>query len=513
MRKELQTFFTDFSFKCSKIFGSSFTMEDLNKALKNKQLKYIDNKVYLRDETIDFPWLSEFEMITNKILAISKNPRTHIRVYKDVVNSEAAVKIDNNDLIETIKTPKFWKLNDDEEYRPEYVYTDTYETDIAIYENRFICHLVDKMNMALSNAINYVLRHVRYINKNYMHNYIPPSDIRDIIHKANFTSFYYSRKEILYRAKEEANIPLLTLTDARFVPLLRRLLNAKRNLTHIISTVFYKTVKKAKVVLESEIRPTNLLMGDKLYAPCFRFYFKLKRIKPAKDFINKIDVLCFRDYITLDLLTTLEDMGFIFNDKVRIPFKNKHIDINNLTVERKDKIQCTINAKSEDLIDVLFTLGTPDMFNEDYYINKKLLNKVAINLRTSEPRDDFSLAALEKAYRLTINNQIRSTYTNAFIVTPSIAIQNEDIVVASPYERLMGAHIKNLLRGCSLLIEGDSFLYKRICPICGARVDGETEDGNVYCVNCRSVYTTLSTGSDKKKKEFVWIKRLKNPLE
>ena len=52
-------------------------------------------------------------------------------------------------LIETLKVPAYWKQKGDR-FLPEKVFTDIFEIEYAIYENRFIINLVDKMMLFLS---------------------------------------------------------------------------------------------------------------------------------------------------------------------------------------------------------------------------------------------------------------------------------------------------------------------------------------------------------------------------
>ena len=114
-------------------------------------------------------------------------------------------------------------------------------------------------------------------------------------------------------------------------------------------------------------------------------------------------------------------------------------------------------------------------------------------------------------FKKKIANRIKSGYTNAFVITTVVNTQKDDVIICSPNIYKIDANITSMLQSCITFSEGDNFIYSHLCPVCGYYVDGEQEDGNCYCANCESVYSLLSSGENKDKKESVWIKRLKNP--
>mgnify|MGYP003294578699 FL=1 len=74
------------------------------------------------EEKVDFPWIDQLDEVTEKIMSIASNPRTHVRFDKEIRLAEQAVKVDGTDMKMTTKTSKLWRLKD-EEFKPEKVYT------------------------------------------------------------------------------------------------------------------------------------------------------------------------------------------------------------------------------------------------------------------------------------------------------------------------------------------------------------------------------------------------------
>jgi hypothetical protein len=58
-------------------------------------------------------------------------------------------------------------------------------------------------------------------------------------------------------------LKLLTTADSPIVKTLMQMLKLRSDLSHAISTPFYKTVKKSKPLSESDVHITNLLAGDR----------------------------------------------------------------------------------------------------------------------------------------------------------------------------------------------------------------------------------------------------------
>ncbi|MCQ2815094.1 MAG: hypothetical protein MJ227_02245, partial [Bacilli bacterium] len=136
---------------------------------------------------------------------------------------------------------------------------------------------------------------------------------------------------------------------------------------------------------------------------------------------------------------------------------------------------------------------------------------VSIDLVPRKDEEFLNAEELSMHFRRLINQRLKKVYTNAFVVTPIDGTEKDDVIICSPHVYKIDANITNMIKSCLIFAEGDTTLYSKVCPVCGAYMDGEQENGNCYCSNCGSVYSLMSQGKDNDKSELIWIKRIKNP--
>ncbi len=506
----LNKYLQDFNRNLLNNVGVNFTYVNLSNLIEKKKIK-VDGLQhnYFRDE-IEFSWLSELEIVTEKIMAIASNPRTHIKFEKEIKKAEQVVKIDNYDIIETLKLPKYWRKKDDE-YLPEYLYTDQYEMEYAIYENRFIINLIDKMLQFLSRVISDLYEKVKKVNRNFIEHHVPVSDIDILQDIANFEKLSYASNNVArVNNKVQKNIKLLTTKDSPYVEALKRVLEAKKTLSHVLSTPFYKIVKKSKRLSDADVHITNMLAGDKRYSPCYNFYLKLLTIDSSFRVDDEpVAIKDYHNYVLLNLFHAFEDIGFTATSKMATLTSKDQLIIAKKISFKKDEIVCKINSDSEDHIDLLFEIKFKTMKTENMALKKT--SKVSIDLLPSTNIEYSSEEELEPYFKKKIAHRLAHGYTNAFIVTTVDNTQKEDVIICSPYVYKIDANVRSMIESCIIFSEGDSYVYSHLCPVCGYYVDGEQEDGNCYCTNCDSVYALFTKGNKKDNKESVWIKRIKNP--
>ena len=466
------------------------------------------------EEKIDFPWLDELEMVTEKIMAIASKPRTHIKVEKDVKKAEQAVKIDNYDVIETLKVPAYWKQKGDR-FLPEKVYTDIFEIEYAIYENRFIINLVDKMMLFLSQVVAQLYEQIKHVSKKFIDFHVPIADVDLIQDLAGFDTFKFvpTSSTRNKKVKDEA-AKLLTTKDSPYVEALKKILICRANVSHVRSTPFYKEVKKAKPLSDSDVHITNMLAGDRTYAPCYDFYRKLLHLMVQNiNDTEPVNPKDYHNYVLGNIFAAFDDLGFkekSGNAKIRHNDNIMHLEKYALT---KDDVTCYITTHDEDHIDFEFvlkdTIGTkvPDGEVGD----KKMKSTVSLDLYPSTTAEYPNVDELTEYFKKKVQARLKAGYTNAFVITAVDGTQKDDVIICSPQVYKIDANVKSMIDSCIIFAEGDNYIYSHICPVCGFYVDGEQDDGNCYCANCDSAYSLMSDGKNDKVKESVWIKRLRNP--
>ena len=511
----LSKYLEDYSTNVLKQVGKEFSYASfMNKSLTNRDLRATGLSTNFYEERIDFPWLEELELVTEKVMAIASKPRTHIKVEKDVKKAEQAVKIDNSDIIETLKVPAYWKRKGDR-FLPEKVYTDIFEIEYAIYENRFIINLVDKMLLFLSQVVAQLYDQIKNVNKKFIDSHISLADVDIIQDLAGFDTYkYIAKSDTRSKRLKEDDAKLLTTKDSPYVEALRKILICRANVSHVRSTPFYKEVKKAKPLSDSDVHLTNMLAGDKTYAPCYDFYRKLLHlmVKNIKD-IGDINPKDYHNYVLGNIFSAFNDLGFqdvASNKKIKHEDNVMHLDEYALV---KNDLTCYITTHDEDHIDLRFELAPTASLNVEYgeVGDKKLSNLVSLDLYPSTTPDYPNADELVEYFKQKTRARLKSGYTNAFIITAVDGTQKDDVIICSPQVYKMDANVMSMIDSCMIFAEGDNYVYAHICPVCGFYVDGEQEDGNCYCANCDSAYSLMSEGKNNKVKESVWIKRLRNP--
>jgi|GEM_PF-882488 len=458
-----------------------------------------------------YPWLPEFANVVEKIMAICSDPRTHLKAEKEVKQAEKAVKIDNTDVRMTLRVPRFWKQKNDR-MLPEYIYSDVFETEYAIYENRFIVALIDKMLLFLSHVIADLYSQVRFLYQYVYDQDIDMPDIDEIQKDVSSTHTHKRDAHGRYLKKRDQKEPLklLTTADSPIVKTLMQMLKLRSDLSHAISTPFYKTVKKSKPLSESDVHITNLLAGDRKYAPCFRFYLKLLSMLARQ---HEAEIMLNNGYINFcisEIMLAYRRLGFRTSTRKLKLNKRKNLDVKHIKFVRKN-ITADLTLTGSHITTYYRYTGLP---KDATYLNgkKKLRCRVSIDIVPTLTVDYPTVDELSRYISSVIFKRLtpEQDYENAFVLTSVNGANDRGAILCSPFFGKIDANIENMLKASLTFIEADKWTYSKVCPVCGFYVDGEQEDGNCYCANCDSVYSIIDNGKKKGSKQTLWLKRLHN---
>lgn len=481
--------------------GNSFTFEDFAKALKEDKIVLSRPNQYLSDEKQELPWMEEFKKALKAVIKIVANPRYHIYSFKEPTLTEKVTKIDSHDIIESSKNDAYWQCTDGFHFVPKMFSTTINETDICIYENRFVAYLVDTMLEFVNASIRDMRRKVRFASQNFAQNQVSYADADELLELANFKQFTY-RKHTYSR-----EMPLLTNRTAPFLNALKELYLIKKDLQRIQSTNFYRTLKRSRPLTAQQIHITNLLMGENNYRTCYNFYNRLLELR-HKPVNNKVHQRNYYDFVVYTLLKTLSDLGFKFN-KNRILFNNPHHVMMTNYVCEKEGIKARINVKENEIRVNFMVEYLNGKFHKVLNLHEKRQNNICFIM---EPNLGISYTAdeINDLFGGLVESKLRNNrYANAFVVTPHNEFNVSNAVVVSPFEENIDLSLKNAIQSSLIFTEGDSDIYRGICPICGAHVDGELEDGNCHCPECGSVWTSLISGDNHNYQHTIWFKSIK----
>ena len=450
------------------------------------------------NEEKSYPWIPEFSAVTENIMSIVSKPRTHLKVYKEVTQAEKAHKIDNTDVTMTLKVPRFWKEKDNR-MLPEYIYSDIAETDYAIYENRFVVALIDKMRAFISHIIVELYNQPRYLTR-----YVYDAQV-------GLMDLNFLQKETLDPFNPVNNpSDLLTDKDDPIIATLRKLLDAQRILSHSVSTPFYKEVKKAKALSDSDIHATNMLIGDRNYAACFQFYMKLINLSADQNKKEQLLDIGYCNWVTQKLFEVYKRLGFKIEPETIVLNKDGWIDISKVKATH-GALTVTFERDSDTHIIVNYRVADPRLVEMDPDTRKRR-SRVSIDfmpgINAEVPTvDDLNVEINHLLFhRLTPEQD----FENAFVITAENLVSERGAIIANPHLAKIDSNLENMIRSTLTFLKGDAWTYSRICPVCGAYMDGENTDGNFYCPNCDSVYSFIETAVGEHN-EMIWVKRLHSP--
>ena len=182
----------------------------------------------------DKSFFDEISFVLSVIITIIKHP--HIASYDidEIIRADLAGHIENDSFQMVFKDPKLWK-DKENEMIPEEVYYHEHVDEIKIYENIFIGMLINLIEQDLKKT----------------------------------HEFYISLLPTLSATKQ-----LITNEEVKYA--INKCEKELKKIRYIKETFFFKQIKKCNLNLR-RIIPTNILLKDRLYNYCFKFYKKFIR--------------------------------------------------------------------------------------------------------------------------------------------------------------------------------------------------------------------------------------------
>jgi len=507
-QRDLVEFFESFNNQLVKLFPKPFTFSDLEKAIVKGKLPLHDSKTYIEEDNIKFDWITNFIEMLNVIRAIIKTPKSVLFTTKELKPISQVGKMSSTDLDDTAKNTKLWKKDQSGVFKPEKMISDTYLEGLQIYENRFVIFVIEEMEEFLNGILNYLYSKVRFINSRYIDDRVIMSDLKTLDELCDFKNFTFSDKDA--KTENSDSVPLLTLSDAPFLKTIQQIISLKSKVYYLHSTNFYKIVKMATPLRAREIHMSNIMNDSPTYSKVFRFYQYLVDLK-NQFFVEDDHVLthAYKDYALIRIMLTLKELGYVFpKDELRIT--QKHLLIpDELVLDHPAGVTCSVTS-SHRKINLLFEVKYQEgKFHKQINLENRrrsLINfDICANINEMEENN-----SLESYYSGLVYSKVDKGFTNSFVITPYCSNSDANIIYLSPIHEKTGSHLKSALVGCTLFVEGDQEIYHTICPICGSRVDGEDDDGNIRCPHCSSIYSFLRNGDHFNYKDTIWIKRINN---
>lgn len=373
----------------------------------------------------DDAFFDEISFILNVIASIISHPHLSNKGEDVIIRSELAGHISVESFQRTFKEPSFWKEKD-LEMAPEYVHHYQYTDEIRIYENIFIGMVVKLLDQEVTEYIEFYNQLIPSIDNN-------------------------NSNELL----EDENTEIA----------LRKLSVLRRKLKFIKNSYFYKEVSKVKFSLKN-LQPTNILVKDRLYNHCYRFY---------KKFIQYIDkeslTKDFNTYYYLLVVKILKKNGFVLDESKKQTKHNLHLYNNgyyaNVLLEK---------GKSSILLQI--------SLDGSNYISK---HRLVLNT----DRD------IEDLYGVNTNDVLTVEFATLWNIKDSSNLKHFIFKNAMLEEEVAAYWVNSKFEERAI----KQNMFTRYCPVC--KGDNLDENKEIYtCHECESIYTF-------KKENLAWFLRLR----
>ncbi len=265
----------------------------------NNGNNYVNQILTAESLYLDDEWILTITKYLHSIEQICKNPRRFIIDQKEVVPVEKARKIDSESIRHLAShTMNIRGSNEEGEIIPSRILTTYMAEDLAIYENRFVVTLINRLVTFIEQRYNYVEQNV---------------NSKDVI-KLKFTDdCKFGKADFAF------DLGITVRTDSKNIVMLKRnsdLLNQievlRKRINILRMTDFYITVNKAKPVV-LPISKTNLIINDKDYSNCYKLFLFIsgyaqlgysvevaeKQLSVDTDFFDDLTMLAMLSFLTL----------------------------------------------------------------------------------------------------------------------------------------------------------------------------------------------------------------------
>lgn len=399
------------------IYASKNLGNDLYLNIDNVKIKSLQDYSFKNDEA----FFDKISFILSVISSIIAHPFISNKGEDVIVRADQAGHIPPSAIQDVFKDTKLWKEKN-LEMVPEYVHYHQYTDELRIYENLFIGMLINLIDNELTKY------RVFYVSL------IPSVD-------DDFSNFLDNKKT------EKA---------------LKVIEHLKRKIRFIKNTYFYKEVSKGNLNFKN-VQPTNILLKNRLYNQCFKFYRSIIKYSDQVEITN--DLKLYYSYL---VLKTFKSLGFVINTDEKSSVKKYQFKYN------------------------------------DYYVNYDYSKNNSAKLTIKYGRFQANHALYFKTSDEEENFEFDSD-----------ALSNQVISIWNLYDESGSCCIKNytteeeLIKRWILSKFNESYanktLYKNYCPICKSK-NIDCTRGLYKCAECNSMYV-FKSGIEKNKIWYLKYKR------
>ena len=396
---------------------------------------YYDNITQLNIDSLqnfsfqkDNEFFDEVSFVLSVIYSIVTKPHINTKREEIIIRSELAGHIDNESFQQVFKDSQLWKEKDFDMV-PEYIHYHQHIDELKIYENIFVGMLINLIDRELTKYSEFYVTLLPSFGSS-IDTVLVNDEIEDSLNKVNRL-----RKKLLY----------------------------------IKHSHFYKEISKCNLALR-KIQPTNILLKDRLYNHCFKFYRKFIVYEDLGSLQQD-----FRKYYFNLILQTFNSNSFLLDLKQKqeindLKFKFKDLHVNLILEENKPYITLAIRYKN---INVKHYL----VLDTDRIVDKEILE----NNKFSDCKT-VDILSLWNLYDLESNGKPIFSKT----------LTEEEMIRYWINSKFEGAMVKKEI-------------YTKYCPVCRS-ANISNEDNLYHCSNCHSEY--VFKGIDDVQ-DVIWFTKIR----
>lgn len=406
--------------------------------------------------TNDYIFADDINTAIKHIRNIFKEPHISIKQDEIISLSSIATKIDARSLNETIKDEKLWKVRGNS-IKPEYVHAYVNEENLAIYENRFICYLIDTLQTACAQKISALCKNLTTLNQ--------------VICASSEDGDNFSFNDYDNFVNANGEIPKLLTSNEPIVAVISSLIKSRNSLEILKSDKLYFACKKAGKFDGSSPKSTNIFENEANYNYCYNFYVNYFN----KDVTIGTEEDMYNNFVKVSMFTAINNLGYTPS------FDNESISVNNSAQIKFDKVcftktpfSITVSQKDNDL--------ELEIVNEVDGNSAKCL--VLINPKANKVNDEDGLL-----------------YTNVLTVLDKESDQ-ENVYTVMPSKNDTLDKLTSLIKSLLIIVEGSEFIHTMYCPVCGSPLIAP-DYKDYTCTKCECVYHIFNY----EYKDLIWIKR------
>ena len=390
----------------------------------------------------DIEFFKELTFILSVILSIIAKPHISHRRDEILARSGEVSTISEEDFQKTLHDSSIWKDSGNGRLLPEYLYYHQYEDEIKIYENVFIVYLVNQISLIADHYSSLYLSLLNVANK----------DTNQLL--------------------EDDSAQLKAMDAVNFV---------NRRIDLIKSTYFYREVSRSKNK-PKVFYPTNILLKDRLYNICFKFYKKMYVYEEKTTLNNHL----FTYYFVL-LLKILHKRNFVLTSQVdKLMSKSNAISIPDSIIFSNDEYEINVECYSKDHMFIFNYKDKDDAYTSEHHLyieSDTTLKDVVIPKFNDEI---FTIEYLSLWHRDRVNELGKIEVMNQ-------TLENE-------YQML-----ETFLDSHHFVVTGSEKIYSSYCASCKNKNLTEL-NGYYRCPDCGAIYKFLKAEGENKTNRIVFAK-------